>query len=131
MQQSGKGLLLGFDEFEKDMESIIKEVSDPEVMHEMLEAMAKPIVEDAKKRAKGNGLKNGIVSKWSNLRPTEITIGWTNDAFYGRMLETGYHHIGTGQYIKMAHIRPAYDAKIDEGKNAALDVFRTNKYYTK
>ena len=126
-------LTLGFDEFEKDMESIIKEVSDPEVMHEMLEAMAKPIVEEARRLVKADTgeLKKGIVSKWSNLRPTEIKIGWTNRAFYGKFLENGYHHVGSGKFYKMPHIRPAYNSKIDEGIRAALDVFRTNKYYTK
>jgi len=95
--------------------------------------MAKPIIEDAKKRVKVNDgtLRDGIVSKWSANRPNEIKIGWTNRAFYGRMLEEGYHHVGSQKFIKMAHIRPAYDAKIDEGKKAALAVFRTNKYYTK
>lgn len=126
-------LMLGFDEFEKDMASIIKEVNDPEVMHEMLEAMAKPIVEEAKRLVKADtgALKKGIVLKWSSRRPDEIKIGWTNRAFYGAMLEEGYHHVGSGQFIKMPHIRPAYNSKIDEGVRAALDVFRTNKYYTK
>ena len=128
-----KNNMLGFDEFEKDMESIIKEVSDPEVMHEMLEAMAKPIVEEARRLVKADtgALKKGIVSKWSSKSPNEIKIGWTNRAFYGRMLEDGYHHTGSGKFIKMPHIRPAYNSKIDEGIRAALDVFRTNKYYTK
>ena len=126
-------LMLGFDEFEKDMESIIKEVRDPEVMREMLEAMAKPIVEEARRIVKADtgALKKGIVSKWSARAPNEIKIGWTNRAFYGRFLEEGYHHVGSQKFIKMAHIRPAYYSKIDEGVKAALNVFRTNKYYTK
>lgn len=126
-------LMLGFDEFEKDMESIIKEVSDPEVMREMLEAMAKPIVEEAKRLVKSDTgeLKKGIVTKWSKTNPSELKIGWTNRAFYGQYLEEGYHHVGSGQFIKMPHIRPAYNSKIGEGVRAALNVFRTFKYYTK
>ena len=129
-------LSLGFDEFEKDMESIIKEVNDPEVMRDMLEAMAKPIVEEAKKILRrttdGNQyLEKEIVAKWKKTSPSEIKIGWTNRGFYGRFLENGYHHIGSLKFIKRPHIRPAYNSKIDEGIRAALDVFRTYKYYTK
>lgn len=126
-------LMLGFDQFEKDMESIVKEVNDPEVMKDMLEAMAAPIVEEAIRiAAKASGtLKKGIVTKWDKSNPKEIKIGWTNRAFYGRMLEEGYHHTGSGKFIKKPHIRPAFNSKIDEGIRAALDVFRTNKYYTK
>jgi len=129
-------LMLGFDEFEKDMQSIIKEVNDPEVMHEMLEAMAEPIVKEAAKTLRsttdGNQhLEKEIVTKWNKSAPKEIKIGWTNKGFYGRMLEEGYHHVGSRKFIKRAHIRPAYNSKIDEGVKAALDVFRMNKYYTK
>lgn len=130
------GLMLGFDEFEKDIESIIKQVNGPEVMHEMLEAMAEPIIKEAKNilRKSTDGdqkLENEIVSEWDPSRPTELLIGWTNDGFYGRFLEDGYHHIGSLKFIKRPHIRPAYNSKIGEGVRAALNVFRTHKYYTK
>lgn len=128
--------MLGFDEFEKDIQSIIKEVNDPQVMREMLEAMAEPIVGEAKKIINkitdGNQkLSKEIVTKWNPKSPNEITIGWTNRGFYGRFLEDGYHHVGSRKFIKRPHIRPAYNSKIGEGIKAALNVFRTNKYYTK
>lgn len=133
---SAKDLLLGFDEFEESLEAIVKEVEDPQVMKEMLEAMAEPIVEEAKKIVRqttdGNQkLEKEIVTKWNAKAPNELKVGWTNKGFYGRFLEDGYHHIGSRKFIKRAHIRPAYNAKIDEGVKAALEVFRINKYYTK
>lgn len=127
------GLMLGFDEFEKDMQDIINQASDPEVRREMLEAMAEPIVKDAKSRVvydTGN-LHDGIVTKYRKSKPDEIEIGWTNKAYYGRFLERGYHHAGSKKFIKLPHIRPAYNAKIGEGIQKALDVFRIFKYYTK
>lgn len=119
-------LTLGFDAFEKDLQKIIETVSDPDTIQEMLEVMAAPIVADAKKRVPVNDgrLRDGIVTDYSRKRPYEIKIGWSNKAFYGRFLEDGYHHIGKkNQFIKKPHLRPAYHAKIEEGKQNAIALF--------
>lgn len=118
-------LKLGFDEFEKDMEKIIRGVDDPQIIEDVLEELARPIIEDAKRRVPVNDgiLKNGIVSKYTRKAPNEITIGWTNRAFYGKFLEQGYHHTGPERkFMKKPHIRPAYNAKIDEAKDNAFNL---------
>lgn len=117
-------LTLGFDEFAKEMEELSRRVANDEVNRMALEAMADPIVKEARRIIKGitrgNGhLEKEIVMQWVKNRPREIKIGWTNKGFYGRFLEDGYHHIGTLKFIKRPHIRPAYNAKIDEGLKEA------------
>ena len=113
-------LMDGFSEFEKQMDTWKEAVANPEINKEMLEAMAAPIISESKNRVrKDSRLAKGIVLQWAKGIPTELKIGWTNDAFYGRFLEEGYHHIGTQKYIKKPHLRPAYNAKKDEGANAA------------
>lgn len=122
-------LTLGFDEFEKDIQKMIKGVSDPQIIEDVMEEFARPIVEEARRRApvdddtvKSGTLKRGIVTKYNRKSPYEITIGWTNKAFYGRFLENGYHHVGSRKFIKKPHIRPAYNAKIDEAKDNAINL---------
>ena len=120
-------LYAGFYEFEKEMDEFKKALATPQCNWEMLEAMSQPIIREAKDIARrmSDGkytLRDGIVLKWSHSNPLELKIGWTKDAFYGPMLENGYHHVGTQRFIKLPHLRPATNSKLDEGVKSAQNV---------
>ena len=91
-----------------------------EARQKILESGAKPIVERAKSIALGAGgkpaiqphtktLSNGIRYEYDSSAKDEISIGWTKEAFYGMFLERGFIHAKSKQFVKRAHLRPAYE----------------------
>ena len=105
-------LITGFDVFEERTREIIKRVTDVSVKKATLEAMAEPVVLEARrilerKNAWRTGtLANGIVTKIAT-DGSQILIGWSESALYGSRLENGFHHAGSHKFIKVTHLRPA------------------------
>lgn len=110
-------------------------VSDVDVRHAALEAFAQPITEQARQNAgsiayfkKPTGhLAKNIAQTWSFLKPNIISIGWTQEGYYGFFLERGFSHYAKHQnrnFIKHEHIVPAYRAKMLVGSDAAVAVLR-------
>ena len=105
----------GFIDLAKELSDIAKDCSD-ENRKRALEKGSDIIVKDARVRAPINtGLlhREGIAAEV--ISGDEADIGWTNDAFYGRFLETG-----TSKMAARPHLRPAYEAK----KNQVIEVMR-------
>lgn len=113
------------------LDAVARKVTSMEFRKEALEAHAEPIVKEARRRAdRGGGvfpgatgeLAKGIHATWSISEPNEIKIGWDWDHYYGMMQERGFVHWRSRRFIKNPHLRPAYNAKRDEGQRAAVDV---------
>lgn len=113
----------GIREMQRLLQDIAKEVKDTTTRKEVLEAMAEPVVEEAKRRvAPGGGVFEGqgnlaknITSQWTPTNPSEIDIGYTAKGYYGIFWERGFFHYAKGStgrhFLKKPHLRPAYTAK--------------------
>lgn len=122
-----------FLEFEGDLKKMGEAVNDLHVRREALEAMAEPIVEEAKRRASPGGgvfeeptgnLAESIVAQWSIKDPNRIAIGWTAKGYYGPMLEDGFLHYKSGPFIKRPHLRPAKNKMRKQSDEAGMKVLR-------
>ncbi len=122
-----------FLEFEGDIKKMGEAVNDLHVRREALEAMAEPIVEEAKRRASPGGgtfkmatgrLAREIVAQWTIKDPSRIAIGWTSRGYYGPMLERGFRNHITKQIVKVPHLRPAFNAMKKQSEEAGIAVLR-------
>jgi hypothetical protein len=122
-----------FLEFEGDLKKMGEAVNDLHVRREALEAMAEPIVEEAKRRASPGGgvfeeatgnLAESIVAQWSIKDPNRIAIGWTAKGYYGPMFERGFLHYKSGPFIKRPHLRPAKNKMRKQSDEAGIKVLR-------
>ena len=122
-----------FLEFEDDLKKMGEAVNDLHVRREALEAMAEPIVEEAKRRASPGGgvfeeptgnLAASIVAQWSIKDPNRIAIGWSAKGYYGPMFEKGFLHYKSGPFIKRPHLRPALNKMRKRSEEAGIKVLR-------
>jgi len=122
-----------FLEFEGDIKKMAEAVTDLNVRKEALEAMAEPIVEEAKRRASPGGgvfkrptghLAKNIVAQWTIKNPSEIAIGWTSKGYYGQFLEKGFIHHKTKKFIKVPHLGPAKNKMRKQSDEAGMAVLR-------
>lgn len=118
----------GVAELMLELEEITKKITDPNTKKEVLEAMAEPVVDESKRKARSifgeyqntGKLEDSIASEWQASSPDEIEIGWGKDGFYGKFHERGFYHSRAKRFIKNPHIRPAFEAKRTEVANAAI-----------
>lgn len=120
----------------KEMQELLKGfaevVTDNEARKETLQAMADPVVEEARRiTAPGGGIFRGdgrlsksIVSEWSPNEPSHIDIGYTSKGYYGAFWEKGFFHKGSKKFLRRRHLRPALTAKKREGMAGAIKVLR-------
>lgn len=128
----------GFTEFNDMLKKIAQKVKDPVVREDALEAMAKPIVDEAKRLAGPGGgvmdnptgnLADSIVAEIPSdlMKKSQIDIGWTESGWYGVKLEKGYMHYAKHkprEFIKRPHLRPAFNSKRSAAADAAIKVLR-------
>lgn len=129
----------GFKDFSYLLKLYGEKMTDPKVRKEALEAMAEPIVEEAKRLAgRGGGvmdnpygnLADSIVAEIPHdlMKKNHINIGWTESGWYGVKLEKGYMHYAKHkprEFIKRPHLRPAYNSKRSASADAAINVLLT------
>ena len=114
MATQSKGLD-GFDLFRDQTVGIIKAITDPETKHGLLELYAEEVAKQAKDIVKHDTknrqkvLENGIVYKISTDN-NQVLIGWTRAASFGPLIELGYHHTVSREFIKIPHLRPGANA---------------------
>jgi|BioPla2DNA2_1021312.scaffolds.fasta_scaffold13017_6 hypothetical protein len=118
---------------EGDLKKMAEAVTDLNTRKETLEAMAEPIVEEAKRRASPGGgvfeeptgnLAASIVAQWSIKDPNRIAIGWSAKGYYGPMFEKGFLHYKSGPFIKRPHLRPALNKMRKRSEEAGIKVLR-------
>ena len=125
-----------FKEFSEALKFYGDRITDPRVRKEALEAMAKPIVDEAKRLASRGGgvmdnpygnLADSIVAEIPHdlMKKNHIDIGWTESGWYGVKLEKGYMHYAKHkprEFIKRPHLRPAFNSKRSAAADDAIDV---------
>ena len=124
----------GIEELMLDLEEIGLKISDPETKKQVLEAMAEPVVKEAKRITRPGGMfgkyrKTGNLSKsigkeWSPDYPDEIKVGWGEEGFYGKFHERGFFNKQYKVFIKNPHIRPAFESKRSEVGSAGIKKYK-------
>jgi len=116
----------GFSDLAIVLENFGRKVMDESVKRRALEAGAEPIVSRAKRVAaqhKRTGtLESGIISAYDEKGST-MDIGWSKDAFYGRILDNGFNHT-RGKHIQIEHLKASYEAEKENAMNAMLEVYK-------
>lgn len=138
----------GLAEFAEELKQLSDKITDDNVRRKALEAGAKPIVDRAKRiinsHRRTGRLEQSIAHAY-NENGKEQEIGWGGEdnttksttGFYGRFLEKGYKPVTgkrkggkligkkpSGKFIRIEHIKPAYEAEKETVSNAMLEVYK-------
>lgn len=86
----------GFADLQKELSALAQKINNPDIIKSVLEEGGKIIADKASgivaataKRKSGN-LEKSIIVYGFDAKTNEISIGWKEDAFYGKILEEGF-----------------------------------------
>lgn len=110
-------------------------VDDIDVRKQTLEAMAGPILAEAKRNAGRSGLfkaptgnmARSIATEWTMLDSETISIGFTAKGFYGAFYERGflrYAKTKARTFVKIPILRPAYTKAKLQSAEAGMKTLR-------
>lgn len=115
----------GFSDLAVELKNISDRVVSKETKKKALEAGANPIVERARRiiaqHSRTGRLESGIIAKYDASDDT-MGIGWTEDAFYGRILDNGFNHTG-GKRVQIEHLKSTYEAEKEKVLNNMLSIY--------
>lgn len=124
----------GIDDLIMDLTEIAVKITDPDTKKQVLEAMAEPVVQEAKRITRPGGifgkfrhtgnLSESIGSEWDPDKPDQIRIGWSEKGFYGQFHERGFFHKTAKKFIKNPHIRPAFESKRRQVGDAGIKKYK-------
>lgn len=124
----------GIAELMLELEEIGLKITKPETKKQVLEAMAEPVVNEAKRMTRPGGmfgkyrrtgnLSESIGKEWNADSPDEIRIGWRGKGYYGQFHERGFFHKKAKRFIKNPHLRPSFEKRKKEAGNAAIAKYK-------